>query len=186
MCIRDRITGLDQSTNYDIRVTTKTTAGDSTGVTTDETTFSGPNPSTGDTLEMKYLGVMTGDAAEGAEISMGTANGGATTEVSLRDFFAGALSSISGPSTLDMATTATYTAVFSNSGDAFNAQVATGKFAWSVTAYGSEGTNIGRTCQFTAAGPPSFGFTITCTFTPSFNDHMSVVQKTKVVTIGSG
>ena len=187
-----QVTGLNGSTTYYFRGTTITAAGNSNTLsTTSEATLSGPNP-TNEGLEMKYLGVMTGDAAVGSagmdqpHISMSGSNDNQTTEISFKDFFAGALSSISGPSTLAPSATATYTAVFSNSGDAFNAQVTAGKFSWTHTGYATEGSNVGRTCAYTAAGPPQTGFTITCTFTPSFNDHMSTVVAQKTVTIGTG
>ena len=184
-----QVTGLNGSTTYYFRATTVTAAGNSNTLgTASEATLSGPNPSD-EELEMKYLGVMTGDASEGAAISMGTANGGATTEISLKDFFAGALDSISGPGTVTTDSITTFTAVFSNSGDAFNAQVATGKFAWTLSGPPNfaviDETN-GRTCAVEATGPNMSGFTLYCTFTKSFNDHMTVVSKNKTVNIQSG
>jgi len=180
-----QISDLNGSTNYDIRVTTKTDAGDDpTMATTDATTLSGPNP-TNEALEMKYLGVMTGDASEGAEISMGTANGGATTEISLRDFFAGGMSSISGNTYMEEDTTQTLTAVFTNAGDAFNAQVAAGNLTWtkSNNNLAFVGGGVGRTRVVLAEGEFPSNCEVTCTLTPSFNDHMTGEDLSKSITI---
>jgi hypothetical protein len=152
--------------------------------TTDATTLSGPNP-TNEALEMKYLGVMTGDASEGAEISMGTANGGATTEISLRDFFAGGMSSISGNTYMEEDTTQTLTAVFTNAGDAFNAQVAAGNLTWtkSNNNLAFVGGGVGRTQVVLAEGEFPSSCEVTCTLTPSFNDHMTGEDLSKSITI---
>jgi hypothetical protein len=179
-----QITGLDQSTNYDIRVKTITAAGTTSGATTDRTTASGPDPELGDTLEMKYLGVMTGDAAQAAEISLGEANDDATTEISFRDFFAGAMSSIGGNTDMSENSTQVLTANFDNAGTAFNAQIAAGNFSWTrsnnnLLLLGSSG----RTQTVMAIGYPNTACVITCTFTPSFNDHMTTVIKQRTIYI---
>lgn len=179
-----QITGLDQSTNYDIRVKTITAAGTTSGATTDRTTASGPDPELGDTLEMKYLGVMTGDAAQAAEISLGEANDDATTEISFRDFFAGAMSSIGGNTDMSENSTQVLTANFDNAGTAFNAQIAAGNFSWTrsnsnLVLLGSSG----RTQTVRADGYPNTACVITCTFTPSFNDHMTTVIKQRTIYI---
>ncbi len=177
--------GLNQSTNYDIRVTTKTTIGDDpTMATTDATTLSGPNPEAGDDLEMKYLGVMTGDASEGAEISMGTANGGATTEVSLKDFFAGSMSSIGGNPNMSQDQDRTFTANFDNAGTAFNSQIDDANFSWT-----KQNNNVdlvstsGRSCNILATGAELSQCVVTCTLTPSFNDHITGADLSKSITI---
>jgi len=177
--------GLNQSTNYDIRVTTKTDAGDDpTMATTDATTLSGPNPEAGDDLEMKYLGVMTGDASEGAEISMGTANGGATTEVSFKDFFAGSMSSIGGNPNMSQNQTRTFTANFDNAGTAFNSQIDDANFSWT-----KQNNNVdlvstsGRSCNILATGAELSQCIVTCTLTPSFNDHITGADLSKSITI---
>ena len=173
-------TGLDGSTTFYYKILAVTSAGSSAAssevnATTLATT--GPNPSN-EVLEFGKLNVLVNRGSDGAEVSMNDVTGN-TSEASLKDFYVGGFTSISAPSSTIVGSSGhlTITANFSNAGDRFKDKINTSRFSWSITSGGSNASlsnESGRTVRLTTAG--NFGaytVTVSCTWTPIFNDHVT-------------
>ena len=172
--------GLDASTTFYYKILALTSAGQSdfsseVNATTQAT--AGPDPSN-EVLEFGKLNVLVNRGSDGAEVSMNDITGD-TNEASLKDFYVGGFTSISAPSSTIEGSSGhlTITANFSNAGDRFKDKINTSRFSWSITSGGSNASlsnESGRTVRLTTAG--NFGaytVTVSCTWTPIFNDHVT-------------
>ena len=174
-------TGLDASTTYYYKIIAVTSAGnspDSSVVNATTAATSGPNPSN-EVLEFGKLNVLVNRGSDGANVSMNDVTGD-TNEASLKDFYVGTFSSISGVGTTQVIGNSGYLVIianFGNAGDRFKNLVNASRFSFSITA-GSSFANLsnqsGRTIRLNTAGTfGSHSVTVSCTWTPIFNDHIT-------------
>ena len=171
--------GLDGSTTYYYKITGTTSAGNSAAssevnATTQAT--SGPNPSN-EGLEFGDLNVLINRGNATSEVSMNDVTGD-TNEASLKDFFVGGFTSVTkNTDNIAPGQYALLTANFSNAGTRFTSKVAKERFSWSITSGGSYGNlsnQSGRTIRCNSAGTyGNYTVTVSCTWTPVFNDHVT-------------
>jgi titin len=183
--------GLTQGTHYYYQIKTVTSAGSSTYATANDTTQTGPDPVAGDALGLGQLGYATGVNGNATTLaSMQACNGGATTEVSFKDFYTGAVGTLSGVSAVWKGSTATFTANFSNKGTLFDSRIGIedGNFTWSSsnTAIATVESNADRTCLITTTNAGGTA-TISMAFAGRYNSHSSIPSppasvKTKTIT----
>ena len=171
--------GLAGSTTFYYKITAVTSAGSSAAssevnATTQATT--GPNP-TNELLEFGKLNVLVNRGNDGDTVSMSDVTGD-TNEASLKDFYVGSFTSVSkNTDNIAPGGFALLTANFSNAGTKFTSKVAKERFSWSITAGSSNGSlsnQSGRTIRCNSAG--NFGshtVTVSCTWSPIFNDHVT-------------
>jgi titin len=167
---------LVQGTAYYYRIRTKTDAGYSTTYDyANDTTQTGPDPVAGDALGLGQLGYATGVNGDAtSETSISACNGGATTEVTFKDFYCGAVGSLSGTQYVWKGSSTYFTANFSNKGTLFNSRIGIEdeNFTWvsSNTNIATVETNADRTCLVTTtyAGGTA---TITMTYAGIYNQH---------------
>ena len=172
-------TGLDGSTTFYYRIFATTSAGSSavsSEVSATTAASSGPNP-TNEVLELGKLNVLKNRGADGATVSMNDITGD-TNEASLKDFYVGAFASVTkntdniGPNSY-----ALLTANFTNAGERFKTKVAKERFSWSITSGGTHASlsnQSGRTIRCNSAGNMgSHTVTVSCTWSPIFNDHVT-------------
>ena len=175
-------TGLDGSTTYYYRIYASTLSGQSAVSSEANATTaasSGPDPSN-EGLELGKLNVLTARGADGATVSMNDITGD-TNEASLKDFYVGGMTSIT-PSASQIVNSGfvLITANFENAGDRFKTKINSGRFAYSITTGGglaSLGSANGRTIRLTK-GTGQGTVTVSCTWTPIYNDHLSATTKT--------
>ena len=168
--------GLVQGTAYYYRIRTKTDAGYSTTYDyANDATQTGPDPVAGDALGLGQLGYATGvNGNATSETSISACNGGAETEVTFKDFYCGAVGSLSGTQYVWKGFSTYFTANFSNKGTLFNSRIGIedGNFTWvsSNTNIATVETNADRTCLVTTtyAGGTA---TITMTYAGIYNHH---------------
>ena len=176
-------TGLDGSTTFYYRIFATTSAGSSavsSEVSATTAASSGPDPSN-EVLEFGKLNVLVGRGNDGATVSMNDVTGD-TNEASLKDFYVGGFTSIT-PSSSQIVNSGfvLITANFSNAGDRFKSKAATGRFAYSITAGSSMGqlsNASGRAIRLTKVGHTGGTVTVSCTWTPIYNDHLSTTTRT--------
>jgi len=179
---------LVQGTHYYYRIRTKTSAGYSTTYAyANDTTQTGPDPVAGDDLDLGALGYATGVNGNATTLtSIQACNGGATTEVSFKDFYTGAVGTLSGPSAVWKGSTATFTANFSNKGTLFDSRIGIedGNFTWSSsnTAIATVESNADRTCLITTTNAGGTA-TITMTYAGRYNQHSSIPNQSRQKTI---
>ena len=184
--------GLTQGTAYYYQIYTYTGAdgpagGLSTVATANDTTQTGPDPVAGDALGLGALGHATGvNGNATSQTSFSACNNGAETEIEFKDFYCGAVGTLSGYQYVETGTTTTFTANFSNKGTLFDLRVGTedGNFTWSSsnTSIATVENNADRTCVIT--GGSSYGSaTITMTFAGRYNTHSSIPSTSKTRTI---
>ena len=172
-------TGLNGSTTFFYRMFSTTSAGSSpvsSEASATTAASSGPNP-TNESLELGKLNVLANRGSDGATVSIQDVTGN-TNETSLKDFFVGGFTSVT-KNTDNIAPNnfALLTANFSNAGDRFLDKVAKERFSWSITSGGSHASlsnQSGRTIRCNSSN--SFGshtVTVSCTWTPIFNDHVT-------------
>ena len=175
-------TGLDGSTTYYYRIYATTSAG-SSAVSSEANAAtqasSGPDPSN-EVLEMGKLNVLIGRGNDGDEVSMNDITGD-TNEASLQDFYVGGFTSIT-PTSSQIVNSGfvLITANFENAGDRFKTKIDSGRFAYSITTGGglaSLGSANGRTIRLTK-GTGQGTVTVSCTWTPIYNDHLSATTRT--------
>ena len=171
--------GLDASTTFYYKILAVTSAGQSdfsseVNATTQAT--AGPDPSN-EVLEFGKLNVLVNRGSDGAEVSMNDITGD-TNEASLKDFYVGSFTSVTkNTDNIAPGNYALLTANFTNAGERFKTKVAKERFSWSITAGSSNGSlsnQSGRTIRCNSAG--TFGshtVTVSCTWSPIFNDHVT-------------
>ena len=106
---------------------------------------------------------------------------GDTNEASFKDFYAGEFSSIT-PSGTQIVNSGfvIITANFLNVGQRFKDLVDSGRFAYSITAgsaIGQLSNASGRSIRLTKTGHTGGTVTVSCTWTPIYNDHLSTTTK---------
>ena len=173
---------LSQNTQYYYQIKTITSAGSSSySSEVNATTATGPDPVTGDTLELGKLGVETGDVGSvGSEISMGTVSGG-TSEVGMDQFFLGSLVAVTGDSYMFPTQTKTYEVSRQNVGSEWTEQIKSvaANFTWTISnGNGSVQTNNGYRAVVQATGGYGSSFQVRCLYSGPFNDHMTTGEKT--------
>lgn len=180
-------TGLDGSTTFYYRIFATTSAGSSAvsseaSATTAAST--GPDPSN-EVLELGKLNVLVNRGNDGATVSMNDVTGD-TNEASFKDFYVGGFSNISGQGGVTQVFGDTgyivLQANFANAGTRFTSKVAKERFSWSITSgasYANLSNQSGRTIRINTEGEfGSNSVTVSCTWTPIYNDHLSQTTKT--------
>ena len=177
---------LTQGTHYYYQIKTVTSAGSSTYATADDTTQTGPDPVAGDALSLGKLGYAAGvNGNATTSTSINACNGNAGTEVEFKDFYAGAVGTLSGTQYLGTGQNTTFSANFSNKGTLFNSRIGSvyGNFTWSSsnTSVATVANNSDRTCVVTATGTGTA--IITMIYAGRFNDHSSIPSTSRQRTV---
>jgi hypothetical protein len=179
-------TGLVQSTLYQYRVFTSTSAGSSGYGASSATTQAGPDPTTGDLLTLGALGQATGNADATSASNMNTISGG-TSIVSMRDYYAGGCStSLAGSGIVPFLGTETVSMQFINVGTEFLSRIASrgDQFTWSTS--NSNYVSVAAGSDYTAViTGESLGATatITCVWDANYNGSHSSISTNRTATI---
>jgi hypothetical protein len=180
--------GLVQGTAYYYRIRTKTSAGYSTTyANANDTTQTGPDPVAGDALGLGQLGHATAENGNAtSETSIQACNGGATTEVEFKDFYCGAVGTLSGTQYVWKGSSTIFTANFSNKGALFDSRIGIqpGNFTWSSsnTGVATVESNADKTCLITTTNAGGTA-TITMTYAGRYNQHSSIPNQSRQRTI---
>jgi hypothetical protein len=179
---------LVQGTAYYYRIRTKTDAGYSTSYAySNDTTQTGPDPVAGDDLKLGALGYATGvNGNATTSTSINACNGNAGTEAEFKDFYCGAVGTLSGTQYVWKGSSTTFTANFSNKGTLFNSRIGIedGNFTWSSsnTNIATVEANADRTCLVTTTSAGGTA-TITMTYAGRYNQHSSIPNQSRQRTI---